>query len=444
MGNLILLFLTEIIIFFMAFMVSDRDILSPSCTVTAMFVVGTAFAIGNISKWSIQYSFEAYSIIASGLFTFLITELIIKTIYGKKVSSNTASNVSRDVAKHIEMRTWVIVAFIAFNLATSLWYFREVRRIVGGASSIGLMFARYRNLGVDNLAGKTTETVGGILNQLLKVVKASGYVGVFILLKYLFFEVYRKKSKIILFVALIITSLIPNIMVASRGGILTFLADVLIVYYIIWHQKNGWWRNISMKIVRYGILAIALGIPLFYYSAFLMGRRNSLNIMDYVATYIGGPIQLFNLYVQSPIEANFFGEESLVGIHKVLEVLGIGKASTSYNLESRMLGNIGSNVYTFFRRPLHDFGLIGMYVFTILVALLFCYIYYKKIKNRDRDKNVDIWVLIYGYLFYWLILSPIDQYSQSYVSLGAVLTILIIVLLFKMVTSVRIVFRRRQ
>lgn len=439
MGNLILLFITEIIIFLIAFLVSQRDILAPSSTVSAMFVLGTAFALANAEKWGIEYSFEAYLIISSGLLVFLLTEIIVKMRFGRKIDANSVSY--SDEVVNLEMRTWVVFVLIFFDLLVSLWYFREVRRIVGNVASIGAMFARYRNLGVDNLAGRTTEVVSGAINQFLKIVKASGYIGIFMLFHSVLFEQkYNSLGKRTLLVTLVITSLIPNIMVASRGGILMFISNALIVYYILWHQKQGWDRNLSWRVVRYGILGLIIGIPVFYYSAFLMGRRNTLNVLDYVATYIGGPTQLFNLYVQSPSKASYFGEESLVGVRKIFQIIGWGQASTSYNLESRLLGNIPSNVYTFFRRPLHDFGLIGMYIFTMLISMLFCTIYYSKIKNVIRFRNTDIWVLIYGYLFYWLILSPIDQYSQSYISVGALITILIIVILFELFTRVRIVF----
>lgn len=147
---------------------------------------------------------------------------------------------------------------------------------------------------------------------------------------------------------------------------------------------------------------------------------------------------MFNSYLLNPIQRSEFGEETLINLKKVANIFGIGGTSTSYNLEPRVLGNLTSNVYTFFRRPLHDFGIVGMYIFTILVGLLFCWIYYRKIKSKERSIRVDCWVLAYGYLYYWIFASSILQYGMSYLSVGCILTILIIVALYLLITKVRL------
>lgn len=436
MTNLFLLLILESIIFSLVFLFTDRDVLSPSCIMCAMFVVSTIFALLNVNQWRIDFGFSSLMIISSGLLVAVITELFCKTFWQRK------SIISEDIDDNhpISIRNYVVILFIAFNIVVSYLYFRAIRSIVGNSSSIGMMFAMYRNMGVDDLAGRATERVGGLLNQLLKITKATGYVGIYVLIYNILNGGKEKAKQNILLGILCVTSLLHAVMIASRGGILMYLSNILIVYYILWHQKKGWGRNLSWKVIKYGIIGIIIGIPVFYYSAFLIGRKNTLNIMDYVSTYIGGSIALFDLYLKDPIPAVQFGEESLFNLKKIFNALGFGSASTSYNLESRYLGSIRSNVYTFFRRPLHDFGLFGMYVFTILVIILFCWIYYRKIRWKEKTTKTDCWVLIYGYLYYWMFVSSILQYSVSYVSFGCVTTIVIILVLYLLITKVRLKF----
>lgn len=433
MINLFLLFVLEIILFLIAFMITNRDILSPSCTMSAMFIVSTLFTIINANKWNVEFSFESLLILISGILTFILTEGFCKSIWSKQ-------NIYEEnlINSSVEIRNWIVVVLVIFNLFVSFWYFSEIRKIVGSTSSIGLMFSTYRNLGVSGLEGRASESVGGILNQLIKITKATGYVGVFIIISNILNAGKRKSRQNILLFVLCLTSLLPVVMIASRGGILMYFSNALIIFYILWHQKNGWHRNLSWKIIRFGIVAIVAGIPLFYYSAFLMGRKNTYGVLEYVSTYIGGSVALFNSYVLNPIPRIQFGEETLINLKKIVNALGFGSTSISYNLESRDLGLLRSNVYTFFRRPLHDFGLFGMYLFTVLVALLFCWMYYKKIKGRDRLIGVDCWVLTYGYLYYWVFASSILQYSMSYISFGCAMTISIIILLYLLLTKVRI------
>ena len=167
----------------------------------------------------------------------------------------------------------------------------------------------------------------------------------------------------------------------------------------------------------------------------LLGRKTDKTIFTHVSAYLGSSIALFNLYVEEPIQRNLIGEESLYSVLKVLNFLGLSRASTSYNLEFRSLRIYDSNVYTFFRRPLHDFGLIGMYIFTAAIAFLFAWIYYKKIKYKNK-RSCIYWVLLYGYLFYWIVCSSIIQYSVNYISAGTVITVAIMFILFKfMITN---------
>ncbi len=138
---------------------------------------------------------------------------------------------------------------------------------------------------------------------------------------------------------------------------------------------------------------------------------------------------MFNLYLQDPVKREMFGEETLYSLTKITHALGLSDVSTHYNMEFRPLGIGFNNVYTFFRRPLHDFGLVGMYLFTAFVAVLFAYIYYGKIKYRDYVK-AEKWTLLLGYLYYWIVCSSIVQYSVAYISYGTVSTLIVIFLIF--------------
>lgn len=439
MINLILLFILEVVLFLIAFLITDRDILSPSCTMCAMFIVSTIFAILNVDNWNINFSFEALLILTSGIGVFVVVEAFCIVLCGKRKTMQCANGTSFQTT---EVRNWIVISLIIFNIVIALWYYREIRVIVGNTPSIGLLFSTYRNLGVSRLEGRASESVSGIINQFLKITKATGYIGAFIAISNAISGNKRKRKQNILLIFMCVTSLLPIVMIASRGGILMYLSNILIIFYILWHQKYGWNRNLSWKIIRLGILGIIIGMPLFYYSAFLVGRKHTYGIIEYVSTYIGGSIALFDQYVQNPIPRTGFGEESLINFNKILNIFGFGISSTSYNLESRNLGALRSNVYTFFRRPLHDFGLGGMYLFTILVAIFFCWMYYKKIKYKDRSFKVDCWVLIYGYLYYWILASSILQYSMSYISIGCLLTIIIIILLYSGITRIRLKFGR--
>ncbi len=437
MNYIYILLIAEILVFLLSYSLTEQDILSPACTMCIMFILSTAFAVLYVDKWGIIFRFDSFLILTSGLFLFCAVTVVLKQIFLKCESDDITTcdyNCSNDKPQFI-----LISLFVIFDLLVCAWYYVTLTQYVG-TDTLGFseLAARYREIRTLELAeGVTGDAAGGLLNQFLKVVKASGYVASFLIISFSVRKSGLPKIRTIGLIVTTVLSLVPSFLNASRGEVIKLICFMFIVYYIIWQQKYDWKRDFSRKMVRIGLVALVIGIPIFYYAASWMGRSTQIEMMDYVPLYLGASIQLFNLYVGKPVLAKGFGEESLVGLSKLASILGFGNMSTSMNLEQRDLGFYSSNVYTFFRRPLHDFGLLGMYVFTIMVALLFSYIYYGKIRNRKKSSFTDRWVLVYGYLYYWLILSSIDQYSQSYLSVGAVTIIIILLVEYELFTKFR-------
>lgn len=435
MNYIYLLLIFELILLIWSFLLNGQDIMAPSAIMCAMFVLSTVFAIMNIEAWGIDYSLEAVLLLSTGLLVFILAETFFRIVFVKKKKEIKQGDTQ---FYEIPVQMWMIVFLIVFNLAVSFWYYIEIKNIVGnGQGNVFELFASYRRMNVSNLANSKSESISTLLNQFLKVVKASGYISVYMALNKFFCKGKKGQTLGLLIVAA--TSLIPSIMIASRAEFLKFFSAILIEYYILWHQKHGWDRVFSWKYIKIGLIILLVGIPVFYNSLHLMGRGSTeMTMMEYASEYVGSSIQLFDLYIKEPVPCNSFGEETLVGIRKVLGILGIQSASKSSNLEFRLLGEDKSNVYTFFRRPLHDYGLVGMYIFTILVAFLFAWLYYCKIKNRAGGKKTDCWVLIYGYLYYWMVSSSILQYSQSYISVGAALIIAAIIIGYLIMTCAKL------
>lgn len=444
MNFLYILLVGIVLLFFIAYIFSKKDILSPSVMMSNMFMVSTFFAVLNINSWNIDYSVEATLIVLSGITVFIFIEAISQFVFFNNASSeeNDEINISNKFVLY-PIKNWKLIFLIILNVITVIWYFFEIKSIVN-ISNIFAVFQEYRRIGISRVAGNDIETVGSILTQFLKIVEASGYVSSYMLIANRVGNSKNKKTNILLII-LVVVSLLPSIFIASRTQILKLLSAILISFYILWHQKNGWHKSLSWKIIRIGFGSLFIGIPAFYYSLTILGRSTSRTIFDYASDYISSGIVLFSEYIKDPIARNIIGEESLYSIIKILNFLGISVQSTSYNLEFRPLGIGYSNVYTFFRRPLHDFGLIGMYVFVAIIALFFAWMYYGKIKGKPKNESTSYWTLIYGYFYYWIVSSSIIQYSTAYVSAGTIMILFVIVFIYRFLSeeNKRIVFKYR-
>ncbi len=431
------LYICELILFFTAFHLSKKDIMAPSVIMCVMFIISTTVAISAADQVEINFGAESFGILVAGISTFILTEALLQRWFQRgitrKVKTQRLFELQNRPFHATHIQRWLIVAAIVVEVPIVLWYLHDLHSAVGG-------FGGEVRAIVTQSLGNDDPVVNPVLYQLMKIVKALGYISGFVLIQ----RILAKEKGFFYMVGLLtlmVLGMISSIVSASRGGILQFLTALLVEYNILWHQKNGWHYNLSYKLIRFGFLCIITIAPLFYYSVVWMGRtdpEDMREMTEVINIYVGYPIYLFDLYVKEPVAPVGFGEESLTGVNVFLnKFMGIESEVRNVNLEYHFEnGFFLGNVYTFFRRPLHDFGFAGMLVFTALVALLFSWIYYGKIKWKTRTVGTDCWSIVYGYLFYWVVLSSIDQYSQTYISLNTLTILLTMIVMYRLMTGI--------
>ncbi len=446
--NIFFLLLLEILLFCFAYIVLNQDIMAPSVVMCAMFIISTLTAIINIHNWSIHYSFLSIIVLISGIFCFFLVEALVKTFYAKQIKSECRKDRACPI-KEIDMQRWLIAAILIFNLLICHGYYLEICRIVNVYGlSVHSVINSYRIL-FTSTALRTETSAGAtsvILNQCLKVVKATGYVAGYILLRKIIFFGWKRKNVIYIFI--ILTSLIPDILSGARAGFIDFICAILIESYILRNWKYGWKIKFSRKYIKIGLVLLLIGIPAFYFSLSLVGRKTDKLMFEYVSNYLGGSIELFNRYVQEngiTKKSDLWGEESFSGIYTLINKLGYSQHVPNVNIEYRHLNKrILGNVYTFFRRPLHDFGYWGMCMFTCGVSFVYSWLYYGNIKGREYFKKTEYATIVYGYLYREIIYASIDQRSQHILSLNAILILIIALLLFFWITNVHVVWNRQR
>ena len=453
---LIALLFVELLLWLSAFVLSQKDILAPSVMMCNMFVISTGFALINIDNWEVDYHIETFFIISTGILVFLmgvfISHLIFQNVQMNVSPYKTGKNVNYNNG---QIQTWKLVIILCMGIVSIIWYYFEIRRIVKAYGyNVHNLFASYRIITTYILAKRSDSTIqmtSFVLNQLIRLTYSAGYVASYILIK----ARVSKRSQlqepsrinIILLRCILILSIIPGFMGAERNQFLQILVAVMVFYYILWHQENGWGRDISWKFIRIGIVGVVVGIPIFYQLLRLVGRSTALSAFESGSVYLGSSIPLLNMYIENPVEPpRVFGEETLLGVHQFLANLGVDTYVKNRHLEFRHLNSYTeSNIYTFFRRPLHDFGYVGMYIFVALVGIFFGWFYYGKIKNKQRTKRLEYWIIVYGYFYYWIVYSSIDQRSISYIATTPIMNIFAMLILywFLVLNKLRIAVRRR-
>lgn len=451
MNYIFLLLFFEVVLFLVALFGTKQDIMAPSVMFCISFIVGTFVVILNLGTWDALGDFGLSSclILSSGI---LVVVLVEQMTIRVRVSSGIRyvrerSDHANKTFHAFNIQSWKILVLLVFNLSMILWEFIEIYNIVLSTGWDGNGFINtYRTLMVDKSREGSSIGTNLFLNQMLKIVDASAYISLYCIIN----NVLAGKTKVWKNIGLgiiCITSLIPHLLVGGRSEILHLIVAALIYYYILWHKKIGWNRSLVKEYILVGLRICIVAMPGFYWLLVAMGRGSSghagVNMFQHASIYIGSGVALFDQYIKAPVAGPaYFGEESLLGISSLFERLGIiSQRATGRFLETRYLtkdGALRSNMYSFFRRPYHDFGWAGMLLFTALIALLFSWIYNRKIKRNTECKTWDYWNLAYGYLFYWLFFAGFEQRSVYYLSLSTVLVICAVLVGFFLMVHVKV------
>lgn len=430
MINLIFFLIVLVCFLLITFCVTGKDLFSPPMIMIMVFILSTCFAVINGKEWHIVFSNKSFILLSSGIFSFIIPYIVFYQIRKKM-----PRKIKGDGLHIIHIELWKIVLFVIIDVTVLYLYKKGIYNLVETSNYSGdnIQWA-YRNM----TSYEGSESLSGFVRILIKVIDASTYIFTFVFINNVIVYKEKVKRNILLLVPMAIFCW-KTLLGGGRQDLLKLLAFCFVVLYIQNHAKVGWSKNISMKYILYGVLIIVVALPGFYYALNLAGRSTTRSLFVSVSTYVGGSIKQFDQYVNNPVEKSpFWGNECFTPILNMLGKYGIIDYHSTIHLEFRKLGETIGNVYTFFRRPLQDFGIIGMYLFTITISSFFSVFYLWKIKYEPNNLKTNLNTIIYSYLLYWIVLSSIEQYSMTIISVQTLLTLISINFMFRFLVCVRI------
>lgn len=414
MKELTVLLIGMFILLLLSFCLSEYDFFSPSFIACLMFTFSTALAIYATVSWRVSetvFSGKATFIMLSGMAIFIASEQFVKNVISKRKPKNP-KNI--EYPKPLYIYKWKIYVVIIFCIASSLLCTRAYYKMVRlngyrGDFNFASIAVFYHNLTF------VADKEGGIPRWLRWL--QQGETAVMFICIYLFTNNVigcREKIRKNFIYLIPILCWIPNLlMTSSRSVYIQLAGSFVLTGYIVLCRKNGWRRMKKnyQKILTYSALAFILLLVIFYIAVAngAIGRQTNKTFLDYITMYVGAPIIHFNQFMTSPPnDVVYFGQETFSKLNPLLYRLGLVQIQTTNQLEMRVITGIyRGNVYTFFRRPYHDFGLLGMYVVVMLTAGIFSYVYYRQIYGRQQSFRNDRILILYSYFFYIVYLISI-------------------------------------
>lgn len=386
-----------------------QEVVSPVVAFVAPFSLATIDLIYNIDKWKVDLRWNTYWVIVGGTSTFLITCWLLKNISGtiRKYRSKMLQNCVYD-DKNVEIKSVIIpklnyLFFAVLQAVTFLLCLKAViviSRRYGVSGNVSALIAGYKNL-----KSFTTEDIslGMIKNILYDFCYASGYVWFYIVAKNYVASKTVEKWAVINSMLSVAISLEKG----SRGGAVALICSGTAMFILFWQQNSRKGRLSFKQIV--GVIFIAvLVVGIFQKTGELLGRVSSADFEGYIAVYLSAPIRNLDYFLRRKISVpNIFGKMSFA---RMINYLG-GKLKINswiYKLDLPPLyanGYVVGNVYTTFYSYIYDFGYCGVPVMMFIMGLISQTLYNKAKKPLKSRHQINIWVILYAYIFYMLAFS---------------------------------------
>ena len=444
MTEITILLLGLFILLLLSYILSEYDFFSPSFIACLVFTFGAALALYATVAWDLPETFfstAATWIMLSGMLVFFISEQITRRIVlFDGVKRKKSLDLEYVESKPIHVSTIKMIILVLICIAGTLLYVLGVYTKVkangysGGFSFSLIAVYNHRLSFMDNVVGG----IGKITSYFNTAARLAMYICMFIFFNNVVCCHEKIKNNIQYFIPVIIW--VPNILItSSRGSYLQVAGAVVFYCYIFMCRKKRWvkMKRTHHTIIKYAAVLFILILVAFYTvsATGLIGRTTNNGFVDSITLYIGAPILHFHQFINSPpADVQFFGQETFTKLLPIFQRLGFNAESVSGQMELRTIaGKYRGNVYTFFRRPYHDFGLIGMYIIVALTAIIFSYLYYKKIYGKYQSYRNDRIIILYSYFFYIIYIFSIDCAIYLYAYFSVVFFFIIAYVLYAFV-----------
>lgn len=414
---LLLLFMTWII-----YLANQRDLISPSVWLLIGYDVSVLFAIPNFSTWG-DISLKTFFVILLAIIMF-----ILGNQFSRHISLEGKNSTSMYIDNGLSFGSVVLLIFLAFLVFVAFIDFRYISRLayIGGFTSGGSNFMTYARYAAQS---------EGAMPYSIYIPIAIAQVIAYLVSYNLIVDVLdrQKRSNKALEICCIIVYLAITVLSSGRTMLLNYIIFLLAITCISLQLRHGWTSYYNGKIVKYGILAIAIIIVAFWLIDFFLrasmyGTQRTL--WNQLSTYTSSGIYALNHFLENPSYASTTGHyETLINIYSVLNRVGFHFEIGSNALEGYRFANVNTNIYTALRRYIHDFGYIGMTLLMFIQGALYGYAY-NVIKNGFSTKFGRI---MYCTLIYAVVFNCIEErFLLNVVSLRTVIITIATYVLMKM------------
>lgn len=409
-----LLLIGCLLLFALSWWLEGARLAAPSVIVSFCLSLVSAMALLGLGRWNtvvMDLHGETVAAILLGCVMFVLGCQFINLVYNRgfvraPALESSASTTGYSVhLKHLKALTFICA------IASLLWYLL-VGRAVGAFDPITISAA------LKGGEGDFESTIATGLRCLTYACCALGCA-------LLGWAAASKRADLLkLSILLIVCSIIPSAVSAIRTNVLHVLVGAVVAYSMA-KLINGRRGGVRLRTIFVVFVGAYLLVQLFYITVQFSGRAAYYSSpVDYIEFYLAGGVPALDDFIArhttpTGVSETFWGVQDLLSRAGLIDSPAL-KASNQWAIVNYTYDGV-TNIYTFVRPALHDFGFVGMCFYLLVLGMFFQVLYRRAITRHSLGA-----FLTYSYLSYILVETMRDDFFSYWLGLEGITTLVIL------------------
>lgn len=401
------------------------------------YLISAICCLYNAILWDVQLHFYTIVVLCMGF---------VSVGIGAKLGNVIGTN--KQVAKHNSIyeviergyNTAKVICVIVLSVTITILLIREIGSIASLNERVwASTIVNYRRNMADDAMNANHSS---IVDAGLRITRALAYIYLIIFVSTFYNKRNVKKCPFRwLYIIPAFLYAVQCIIRGVRIPILSVVIAAIFLFYFFYKYNKRWSGYINIKIIgRILIFGVIICI-IFYYAKFFIGKMQDSNgVVAYVTNYLGGSLQLFDMYLSDTAYPSEM-RETFAGMINSLKSFGLFenvKTVIQHEYRNASTGVYIGNIYTGFRNYYNDYGIIGMMFISIVFGFVFSKWYKTLKKRRYWNTNRVFSLILYSYLLYCVVFHFFTDYFFSLIAIGWIVNIIIMYMLCRIVFDIQI------
>jgi oligosaccharide repeat unit polymerase len=431
-----LLFFTLSIGTLLVYYVNNKRLLSPTLILFATFTLSIFFLIINKDFSLLEISLKTYLVIVTSLVAWGVGEILSKPAYIK--IKKPIVNLAPKYLILPSNRILFISCLIIFGVAVSEYYrFASLGKSLGGDNIISY-YILVRSYVVEGQNSNIQSSMSAATKTVIAMITLAKTITYFLIVLFFYNKYFHGVIKYkYLFPVLFFLPIL--FFTTSRSTFLELFSFIFLVILLIRSQSIGWGKD-SFKILRKMTIPLLIITVGFFAVGFLrsngIGTMFNRDMFNNVSKYFGSSIIGLDIMLNSRIDfSGRIAEQTMPILYAILEKIGFAYNRSPLHSDFFYLGNGQySNIYTALRKPILDFGILGMLVTRVCMGFIYGLIYRYYIYNLNNPYSIKAYVIL-PVLYFPIIMYIFSDLFYYFTKFNFFETLLFLVILNKWIVK---------